>query len=204
VFLALAPAIVLAEEQDAKKKKQRPVAEESSEATQAEAAKPAYDVRKDDVITNEDLERMMAGLTPLEARTGVYQAEAKPEEAGTPGVEGVPTAPAPGAAPAAAKPASPSEQRTEAQGKIAVLQARVSELEKAVLAVKNPLLPRTWTTPDSMKDQDEQSGYSTLENTERLAQREAELRAAREELSKAREELAGSGGNHEDANDDAP
>jgi hypothetical protein len=204
LFLALASAVTLAEDQDAKKKKkQPPSANEAGQAAQAGAAKPAYDVKKDDVITNDDLELMMAGLTPLEARTGVYQAEAKPEEAATPGVEGAPAAPAPGAAPAAAKSSSPGQQRTDAQGKVAALQARVSELEKAVLAVKNPLLPRTWTTPDSMKDQDEQSGYSTLENTERLAQREAELRAARDELSQARQELAGLGGN-EDAHDDAP
>jgi hypothetical protein len=153
----------------------------------AETPRPPYKVSEDDVITNEDLERMMEGLSPLEARSGVQQgrvADAAP-------ASGTPDPPAP---PAGTKPAAPKPPPGEAEQKVADLQARVAELEKAVLAVRNPLLPRTWTTPDSMKKEDEESGYSELDNTARLGQREAELAAAREELAKARQELSRQGG----------
>jgi hypothetical protein len=160
-----------------------PAAEPAKQAKEeSPAPQPRYDVKKDDVITNEDLERMMSELSPTEARSGVYQAKPEPVK--------------PGAAPAAPgeqpppKPGSKTQQVTDAEGKVAALQARVSELEKAVLAVKNPLLPRTWATPDSMKDQDQEAGFEAKDNAARLTQREAELKAAREELSRAREELA--------------
>jgi len=192
LLLVLGPAAALAESRDSKAQP-RPASDDAGAASKegAEAEKPRYDVKEDDVITNEDLERMMEGLSPSEARAGVYQAQAKPEPSGKPAVAaGGAATPAPGAAPPSTKPASKSQQVADAESKVAALQARVSELEKAVLAVKNPLLPRTWTTPDSTKDQDEQSGYADLDNQGRLAQRETELRGAREELSKARQELA--------------
>ncbi len=186
LLLAFGAATAIAESRVEKPKPQPPADTEKKTKDDESAAKPRYDVKKDDVITNEDLERMMDDLSPMEARTGVYQAKADPAKpAPAPGAPGDPAAQA-----AAGKPASKSKQVTDAEGKVATLQARVSELEKAVLAVKNPLLPRTWATPDSMKDQDQESGFEALDNTGRLSQRESELRAAREELSKARADLA--------------
>jgi hypothetical protein len=186
LLVALGTATAIAESRVEKPKPPPPADTEKKAKDDESAAKPRYDVKKDDVITNEDLERMMDDMSPMEARTGVYQAKAEPAKpAPAPGAPGDPAA-----KPPAGKPAPKSQQVTDAEGKVATLQARVSELEKAVLAVKNPLLPRTWATPDSMKDQDQESGFEALDNTGRLSQRESELRAAREELSKARADLA--------------
>ena len=186
LVLASGASAAIAETRDEKAKPTpKPSAEPSKAKDEEPAAKPRYNAKADDVITNDDLERMMDELSPTEARTGVYQARpAKPAAEAAAG--GAPPAPgAPGA-----KPAPTGQQVTDAEGKVAALQARVSELEKAVLAVKNPLLPRTWATPDSMKDQDQESGFEALDNAARVTQREAELKAAREELSKARQDLA--------------
>ncbi len=168
-------------------------------------AKPAYNVDDDDVITNEDLERMMQGLSPLEAQAGVYQTPpgAQPEKpAGPPDATGAPSPVKAGGTPETAPvPKGPTVE--ESEQKVVDLQSRVAELEKAVLAVRNPLLPRTWATPESTKEDDEKSGYAKLDNASRLGQREAELAKAREELAKAREELTGGGGGDDDSNSDA-
>jgi hypothetical protein len=192
LVLAIAPGLTPAEER-AKDPKETPRASPTAKAEaasdEAEAARPRYDVRADDVITNEDLERMMAGLSPLERRAGVYTSNVKPASDEAP-AETAPGAPAAKAEPGTAgKPAVPPGV-ADAEGRVAALQTRVSELEKAVLAVKNPLLPRGWTTPDSSKERDAESGYQDLDNASRLAQREAELRSAREELEQARQDLA--------------
>ena len=194
LLLALGAATAVAETKEEKPKPKPPAdTEKKKEKEDETVVRPRYDAKKDDVITNEDLERMMDDMSPIEARTGVYQAKAELAKPPAPAAPGSPTAPAP-----PGKPTSKSQQVTDAEGKVAALQARVSELEKAVLAVKNPLLPRTWATPDSMKDQDQESGFEALDNTGRLSQRESELQAAREELSKARQDLAALRGGADD------
>jgi len=178
----------------------RPSPKESRPAEQddPEPAKPAYSVPEDRAITNEDLEAMMRSLSPLDAQAGVYQAPASAQPAAPPAAPSGATGKKDGEA-TGAKPAPKSPSVADAERKVADLQARVAMLEKAVLAVKNPLLPRTWTTPDSMKDQDQESGYENLDNIGRLGQRETELAAARDELGQARQELARLGGGDDDS-----
>jgi len=151
------------------------------------------------VITNEDLERMMSGLTPEQKRQGVYQAERH---------IGVP-APASGAQPGEPapghgqqpdkKPQSSLEwmeerntatnenriEQVDAETQVAELSAKVANLEKRLLALKNPLLPRRY----SDKKDEESEDWDQKGNLERVETTQKELDDARAELAAAQAKL---------------
>jgi hypothetical protein len=154
--------------------------------------------QKDDaavVITNDDLERMMAGMTPEQKLQGVYQAE---RHIGDP-------APAAAAKPAEATPgqgqraekkpqsslewmeernAAAQENRVEhidAEQRVAELSAKVASLEKRLLALKNPLLPRRY----SDKKNEETEDWDKMDNLSRVETTQKELDDARAELAAA-------------------
>lgn len=156
------------------------------------AAQEAPDQKQKDeeavVITNDDLERMMSGLTPEQRLQGVYQAERH---------IGVP-------APAAAgesekKPQSSlewleqrneaaKEQRVEhvdAEKQVAELSAKVSDLERRLLALKNPLLPRRYAD----KKDPEAEDWDQMDNIARVETTQKELDDARAELAAAQAKL---------------
>ncbi len=155
------------------------------------------------VITNEDLERMMAGLTPEQKLQGVYQAE---RHIGDP-------APAAGAKPVEAAPgqeqqpdqkpqsslewmeernAAAKENRVEhvdAETQVAELSAKVANLEKRLLALKNPLLPRRYSdkTDPEAEDWDQKDNLERVETTQKeLDEARAELAAAQAKLGRGR------------------
>jgi len=153
------------------------------------------------VITNEDLERMMAGLTPEQKLQGVYQAERHigvpaPTEAGKP------------------QPATPEQdvksdqapqsslewmqQRNEAANErqtesadldkqVAELSAKVADLERRLLALKNPLLTRRYST----KKDEEAEDWDEKDNLQRVETTQKELDDARAELAAAQAKLNG-------------
>lgn len=154
--------------------------------------------QKDDeavVITNDDLERMMAGLTPEQKLQGVYQAERH---------IGVP-APAAAAKPGEAtsgqgqqsekKPQSSLEwmeernsaaqenrvEHVDAEQQVAELSAKVASLEKRLLALKNPLLSRRYSDKKDEEDKD----WDQKNNLQRVEETQKELDDARAELAAA-------------------
>jgi hypothetical protein len=155
------------------------------------------------VITNEDLERMMAGLTPEQKLQGVYQAE-RHIGAPTPAAGGQPGAAAPGQElPSEQKPlsslewmeernAAANENRVEhvdAEKQVAELSAKVADLEKRLLALKNPLLPRRYSDKkdEEVEDWDEKNNLERVETTQKeLDEARAELAAAQAKLGKSR------------------
>ena len=135
------------------------------------------------VITNAELEKMWAGLSPTEKLEGVYQAE---RHVGTPAA-GDPGAAAPGeAAPAdkSAQPTSPAAQKN-----VADLRTKVDELERRLLALRNPLLPRRYAERKDEKNEN----WDKMNNAERIATTEEELKKAREDLAAAERGASGSG-----------
>lgn len=154
--------------------------------------------QKDDeavVITNDDLERMMAGLTPEQKLQGVYQAErhigdpapaaaGKPGEA-TPG-QGQQTEKKPQSSLEwmEERNAAAQENRVEhvdSEQQVAELSAKVASLEKRLLALKNPLLPRRY----SDKKDEEDKEWDQKNNLQRVEETQKELDDARAELAAA-------------------
>ena len=168
--------------EEAKKKKQPKEEEESSSPYDAATSS----ARSSDAFTNEDLEKLMEIEPGTELSRGAPEPPEPPKPGPKPKVK--PTArpstkpktqtvrtPMPFRVvhpPVAQGPKSPNE--LEAERNVATIQARVADLEKAVLAGRNPSLPRAWT-----------KGAPVTADA-----REAQLRRAREELSRARQELA--------------
>ena len=79
--------------------------------------------------------------------------------------------------------------RQEAEQQLAAAEARVKDLERRILAVRNPLLPRPQLSTE------EAEASKGLDNVQRLKLTQEALEAARKELQEARERLrkAGSG-----------
>ena len=174
ILLFLAPAF-------AEAKKQKPAPEEEPSSPYDAATRE----KSSDAITTEDLERMM------EERPDVQLRELPP----TP-------PPAPAAKPPKAKPKAKARAQSKPQAKapvkvtrqvtptfvplprsqgtgapnskVAVLEGRVAALEKAILASKNPALPREWLKPPGVPP----------------GNRDTQLRQAKEELAAARQDLA--------------
>ena len=167
----------------AEQAKKKPTKEEPAEEASSPYDAATSSARSSDAITNEDLEKMMeiepgtelsrgAPEPPAPAPKPVAKPKGKPSV--KPGTQTVRT-PMPFRvvhAPMAQLPKTQNE--VEAERKVATIQARVADLEKAVLAGRNPSLPRAWT-----------KGAPVAAEA-----REAQLRSAREELSRARQELA--------------
>lgn len=201
----LLPAAILAGEE-------KPAANESKQEAPAKAApkapaeapeSPIYRASQDaagksasgdvEVITNEDLDRMWAGLSPTQRLQGVYQAE---RHIGSP---------APGET--ASKPASDKQGATEwleqqqadaakargeaaeADKRVAELRTKVQELERRLLALRNPLMPRRY----SDRKDEEVENWDELGNPERVATTEEELKEAKEDLAAAERDLASPG-----------
>jgi hypothetical protein len=178
IALLLTGGASLAGETKGKRAKEEPKPAESS----SEEGSSPYDAatssgRSSDVITNEDLEKMM------EIEPGTELSRGAPEPAAPAPKPG----PKPKGKPKTVRTPMPfrvvhpsvaqlpkSQNELEAERKVATIQARVADLEKAVLAGRNPSLPRAWT-----------KGAPVAAEA-----REAQLRSAREELSRARQELA--------------
>jgi hypothetical protein len=184
ISVALAGSASVAEErEDPQGPKKKPAREEKPASE--DAAPSRYDAATsrrrpapDDVITNEDLERMEE-TPPGQMPSWVGEAVPAPTPRPKPRSEPRPKPPraalpgngktAPVARAPQASPRSPKTQNEmDAERKVAALEARVADLERAVLAARNPHLPREWARPAS----------------------DAQLRQARVELSRARQELA--------------
>ena len=167
-------------------------------AAQEESAKE----QKDDqavVITNEDLERMMSGLTPQQKLQGVYQAERHigvpaPAKAGE--SQDAKPAEAPDKAPQSSlewmkeRDEAAKERRVEYvdhEKKVADLSARVADLERRLLALKNPLLTRRYST----KKDEEVEDWDELDNLQRVETTQKELDDARAELADAQARSSG-------------
>lgn len=155
------------------------------------------------VITNDDLERMMAGLTPEQKLQGVYQAERHigvpaPTASAKPGE----TTPGQGQQPEK-KPQSSLEwleerntatqenrvEHVDAEQQVAELSAKVTSLEKRLLALKNPLLPRRYSdkTDEEDKDWDQKNNLQRVEETQKeLDDARAELAAAQAKAGRGR------------------
>jgi hypothetical protein len=173
------------------------LADEAKKKPEEEPSSP-YDAatssaRSSDAITNEDLERMMEIEPGTELSRGAPEppaaaAKPVPKPKGKPSVKPsvkpktqTVRTPMPFRvvhAPVAQLPKTQNE--LDAERKVATIQARVADLEKAVLAARNPSLPRAWTKLPS-------DGARATVGAEA---REAQLRRAREDLSRARQELA--------------
>jgi len=211
VTLILAACVSLAGEQKAESSKSKeakaskPVAERPAQppvspiyqaAQAAEAARGAADEESGEesvVITNADLERMWAGLSPAERMQGVYQAE---RHIGEPAQTTEPAkAPAPGSGQQGsiewmeqrqAAAAGTRTETAEAEKKVAEQRAKVQDLERRLLAVRNPLLPRRYS---DRKDEDNKD-WDEMKNPERVATTEEELKKAKDDLAGAEQELA--------------
>ena len=151
------------------------------------------------VITNEDLERMMSGLTPEQKLQGVYQAERHigapaPAEAG----ESQQGTPEQGQKPDPTPESSLEwlKQREEAANErrsenvdldkqVAELSAKVADLERRLLALRNPLLTRRYST----KKDEEVEDWDELDNVQRVETTQKELDDARAELAEAQAKL---------------
>jgi len=168
-------------------------------AAQEESAKE----QKDDqavVITNEDLERMMSGLTPEQKLQGVYQAERHigvpaPAKAGE-SQDAKPGQAAPDQAPQSSlewmkeRDEAAKERRVEYvdhEKKVADLSARVADLERRLLALKNPLLTRRYST----KKDEEVEDWDELDNLQRVETTQKDLDDARAELADAQARSSG-------------
>ena len=128
------------------------------------------------VITNAELEKMWAGLSPTEKLEGVYQAE---RHIGTTAAgDGAGTAAAPGGAAPADKSVPPTPA---AQKNVDELRTKVDELERRLLALRNPLLPRRYAE----KKDAENENWDKMNNTERITATEQELKKAKEDLAAA-------------------
>lgn len=163
------------------------------------AAQEASSKDQDDgepvVITNEDLERMMAGLTPEQKLQGVYQAERHigveaPAASGKPGEAAPGQEQQPDNKPQSSlewleeRNEATNERRVEhvdAEKQVAELSAKVSDLEKRLLALKNPLLPRRY----SDKKDSEAEDWDEMDNIKRIQTTQKELDEARAELAAA-------------------
>lgn len=200
----------LAAEGEKPEKKEDTADKASSPAKKAEAkdsgspiykaAQEASAKNQDDgeavVITNEDLERMMAGLTPEQKLQGVYQAE-RHIGVQAPAASGKPGEAAPGQEQQQpdSKPQSSLEwleerneatnerrvEHVDAEKQVAELSAKVSDLEKRLLALKNPLLPRRYS---DKKDSDAED-WDEMDNIKRIETTQKELDEARAELAAA-------------------
>ncbi len=173
----------------AEPKKQKEEEEEESSSPYDAATRS----KSRDAITNEDLERMM------EEKPDVQLRELPPTPPPAPKAA-PPKAKPKGKVQAKALPVPQSRQQPRPQpqaqrssvpfvvvpkrppaaaagSKVAALESRVADLEKAILAAKNPALPREWTRPKGVPP-------GTLKD------REMQLRQTREELAAARQEQA--------------
>jgi len=126
------------------------------------------EVRK--VYTNEDLEKLPP-LTTL------------PEDDGSPGVLVAPARE--GSSEPRSEPAAETRASVEdAEQRVAAASAQVAELEKRLLAIRNPLLPRPQLPPE------EAQAWEGLDGIQRAGRVEGQLASAREELADAEAELA--------------
>jgi len=126
------------------------------------------------VITNEFLEARYGGA---QAAMGV-SGSAMP--AGAASAVAIAPDPLQAIADARARDADRARRRVEARAEIVRLEARVAELERRWLAVRNPLLPPP-VVPDELRD--EWDGWDSVQRDVRTT---ADLERAREALAAAR------------------
>ena len=139
----------------------------------AEKAGQGKDIDESVVITNAELEKMWAGLSPSEKLEGVYQAE---RHIGAPsGAEAAAGATPSGDAAPADKNAQPAPKN------VTELRTKVDELERRLLALRNPLLPRRYAERKDEKNEN----WDKMNNAERIAATEKELEKAKEDLAAA-------------------
>jgi len=170
-----------AETQDKKKeaqpsKKAEPHVSPIYQAAQKAGKGKEKEIDESVVITNAELEKMWAGLSPTEKLEGVYQAE---RHIGTPGAgDAAGTAATPGGAAPADKSAQPAPA---APKNVAELRTKVDDLERRLLALRNPLLPRRYAE----KKDAENENWDKMNNAERITATEEELKKAKEDLAAA-------------------
>lgn len=139
------------------------------------------------LYTNEDLERMFGPSGASKQSEG----EAKPQpssaarEGARPEAPRVPRRdPLEAIEEEQAREADRGLRLAEAEREVAEAAARVKELEKRALAIRNPFLPRPELPPE------EAEAWKGLSNEQRLERTEAALAEARRKLEEARARLA--------------
>ncbi len=184
LLLALVPCLAPASEEKASgenppagtsKPKQKPGRIEKTEAV------PVY--------TNEDLERMFGPSTASDKKREEEPARAEESRAplGGAGAEARQAAerdPLGAIEEERAREADRNLRLAKAEREVAEAAARVKELEKRALAVRNPFLPRPELPPE------EAEAWKGLSNEQRLERIEAALAEARKKLEEARARLA--------------
>jgi len=199
LLVGIGSAVADGEAPEKKADKTDETAKEAEEqAPESPIFKAAQDANKQQdegavVITNDDLERMMAGLTPEQKLQGVYQAERHigvPAPAGKPGEATPGQGQQPDKKPQSSlewmeeRNAAAQENRVEhvdAEQQVAELSAKVASLEKRLLALKNPLLPRRYSEKTDEEDKD----WDQKDNLQRVETTQKELDSARAELAAA-------------------
>lgn len=186
LLLALAPCCAAAGEEKAsgggegERRASEPEREPArSKKTKAEAV-PLY--------TNEDLERMFGPSGASEAKkeeTGRAEPSRAPGGGARPeGPEAARRDPLEAIEQEQAREADRSLRLAKAEREVAEAAARVKELEKRALAIRNPFLPRPELPPE------EAEAWKGLSNEQRLERTEAALAQARKKLEEARARLA--------------
>lgn len=189
----LLPAAVAEEE---KKPEEKPP-QKSAEPAETKPASPAVteEVKKDAeegrVFTNEDLERLFGGEgeevfepapqpAPAEGAAPAERTPLQPTEA-------TPQAPADPLQWMQAQQAREAERRqliAEAEAAVVAAQQKVADLEKRLLAIRNPYLARPQIPDEEKADWDAKDAKARVDSTEE------QLRLAREEVQKAQQELS--------------
>lgn len=143
-------------------------------ASSASAAEPAR------VYTNEDLERMFGGTSEPQESESISETEtaqpAQPAQQGN--VD-------PLRALEAEKRAAAAQQVRIATAEKELVKAEetLKEMEKRLLALKNPYLPRPVVSPE------EKEAWKGLDNVERVKRTKEQLEGVRQELERAKNRL---------------
>jgi hypothetical protein len=190
VLVAFLAPVAVAEEE----KKEEPKTEEkAAEPAKAKPDSPADPVASEktgsevEVFTNEDLDRLFGGAgeeeTVLPPAEGTPADGAVPAEAG-PGEPAQPADPLQWMQDRSARAAERQQQIAEAEAAVSAATRRVADLEKRLLALRNPFMARPEIPDDEREEWDGQGAKERVDSTEE------QLQQAREELQTAEQELA--------------
>jgi len=183
--------------EDEKKEEPKPPEKAAEPAKTGEESPTGEEVQKDlsegRVFTNEDLERLFGGeaeeeIVPPAAEgvpgEGAAPPERRPVEPVPGEAAGQPTDPLQWMQERQAREAQRREKIAEAEAAVTAAQQKVSDLEKRLLAIRNPYLAR----PDIPEE--EKGEWDAMGAQERVDATEEQLRQAREDLQTAQQELA--------------
>jgi len=178
------------DEPEAKPEKKEPATEKAPDSAILKAARE--ESADDDVIvfTNDDLDRFSTGRRAADEKPPSGQREPGPTPRTKPGE----------------KPSDPldwmkqqqeqEERRREAiaaaEQQVVDAEARVAEMEKRLLATKNPFLARPGPpeSTDEKRAEEEAAEWDRMDGSERVSRSEQDLQQAREDLARARDERA--------------